>query len=130
MVSVDAVANYVRHNYSAYGAEVGAVGQRSITVSLPQDMPVTRLVAELWNTYGATVEIKHAHCATGASLVIWLDSEDHTKGTDPDTLSNVSWWQSILLVAVSAAVTSAVSASGVYSNVTFPLNVSQWIVAQ
>lgn len=71
-MSIDAIATYIRKHYSAFGVEVGAIGQRSITVSLPEEMPITAFVADLWNNFQATVEIKHVRDGSGSSLVVWL----------------------------------------------------------
>ena len=70
---VDTIAAHVRAEYSHVGVEVGATGQRSLTLQLPQQLHVTELTSDLWNTFGATCELKQHPHGSGASLVVWLD---------------------------------------------------------
>lgn len=75
-MTIDTITSYIRKHYSAFGVEVGAIGQRSITVSLPEEMPLTAFVADLWNNFQATVEIKHVRDGSGSSLVVWLSLDN------------------------------------------------------
>jgi len=129
MVSVDAVANHVRKHYSAHGAEVGAIGQRSVTVSLPQEMPLTGLIADLWNEFEATTEIAHAHSSAGASLVVWLasDAPPHAHNdTRRMSIGPLLCAAIVVLCACTLATTEPLQA--LYNNMTWPLNISKWIV--
>lgn len=130
MTTVEVVANHIRQHYSAHGAEVGAVGQRSVTVSLPQEMPITQLVADMWNTFGATTDIKHAHHASGASLVVWLSTTElqHVDDYSYKTSSSISWLSAVAIAASGAVAAYCTRTMPLTNHVVLPLNISDWII--
>ena len=71
--AVQAVANHIRAEYSHCGVEVGATGERSLTLLVPATLQVTELSADLWNLFNATCELKQEQ--HGSSVVVWLSAE-------------------------------------------------------
>tara|TARA_B100000795_G_scaffold249120_1_gene216427 strand:+ start:1841 stop:2239 length:399 start_codon:yes stop_codon:yes gene_type:complete len=69
---IKVIAEFIRDDYSHYGVEVGAIGKRSLTLKLPEDLPLTELVGDVWNKFGATAELRYSHSESGASMVIVL----------------------------------------------------------
>ena len=63
---LDDIADFIRETYSMHGVEIGAQGARSITVRLPEDLPLTALCADLWNNFEAPVDLK-----PGPVLTVW-----------------------------------------------------------
>lgn len=55
---LDNISDFIRDAYSVHGVEVGAQGARSVSVRLPEDLPLTALCADLWNTFEAPVDLK------------------------------------------------------------------------
>lgn len=68
---LDDIADFIRENYSVHGVEIGAQGARSITVRLPEDLPLTALCADLWNNFEAPVDLK-----PGPVLTVWASERN------------------------------------------------------
>lgn len=80
-MSVEDIAEWCRSEYSPVGVEVGSLGKRSLTVSVPADLALTELCAELWNRFGATCELRQGVSAGGgASIVVWLPKNNADDG--------------------------------------------------
>jgi hypothetical protein len=80
---VRTIANHVRAEYSHCGVEVGATGERSLTLLLPASLQVSELCSDLWNLFNATCELKQDQHSTGSALVVWVDTA--SQHNDPTT---------------------------------------------
>ena len=76
---LDNIADFVRDEYSMHGVEISAQGAKSITVRLPEDLPLTALCADLWNTFEAPVELK-----PGPLLTIYAYDSSSKKASKQD----------------------------------------------
>lgn len=80
-VDVDTIVKWFQEECSPEGVEVGSVGKRSLTVSVPADLALTELCAEVWNRFGATCELRQGVSASGgASIVVWLPKNNADDG--------------------------------------------------
>jgi hypothetical protein len=87
------IAAYVRDEYSQHGVEVGSRGEKSLTLKLPPELPcLTNLVAELWNTFGATVALKHSNAPNGASLTVFWNPAHHRPPTPENVRVGPGMW--------------------------------------
>lgn len=100
--AVQAVASHIRAEYSHCGVEVGATGERSLTLLVPATLQVTELSADLWNLFNATCELKQEQ--HGSSVVVWLSTNSALADTPHATAHKPasSSWRGLfpILVAV------------------------------
>ena len=106
---LDSIADFIRDAYSVHGVEVGAQGARSVSVRLPEDLPLTELCADLWNTFEAPVDLK-----PGPILTVYAsespdanktyeklknqDDDEDNDTVDACTVSSTLWWLFIKIV--------------------------------
>lgn len=119
---LDNIADFIRDAYSVHGVEVGAQGARSVSVRLPEDLPLTALCADLWNTFEAPVDLK-----PGPTLTVYAsdlsdsgkayekpvytrnDSTDEADGPDDSgSVANTVWW---IFIKLSVWIVSFLAAS-------------------
>ena len=105
------IADFIRESYSMHGVEIGAQGARSITVRLPEDLPLTALCADLWNNFEAPVDLK-----PGPVLTVWGSGQNKigTKAASNATARDEAgsgrfvWVCSILVLWICSAVASTI----------------------
>lgn len=71
MSHISEIAQWCRDNYSPDGLEVASQGVRSLTLKVPADLPLTEICAELWNRFGATLELRQSATSGSATIVVW-----------------------------------------------------------
>ena len=76
MTQVADIADWCRSNYSPDGIEVASLGSRSLTLKVPADLPLTEICAELWNRFGATLELRQSSNANSATIIVWQSQAD------------------------------------------------------
>ncbi len=101
MTNVAEIADWCRENYCIDGIEVASQGPRSLTLKIPADLPLTEICAELWNKFGATLELRQAAGSNTVTIIVWQGNEEPVR-TDQqyDSLARRgNNWQSAIIGA-------------------------------
>tara|TARA_B100001093_G_scaffold189698_1_gene182265 strand:- start:41 stop:460 length:420 start_codon:yes stop_codon:yes gene_type:complete len=116
MSTISEIADWCRENYSPDGVEVGSLGTRSLTLKIPADLPLTELCAELWNKFGATLELRQAAGSNTVTIIVWQgNSETCTREQhhDDSFAHRGNSWQSAVFGALLTTMAGCIVQYGV-----------------
>lgn len=116
MATISHIGDWCREQYSPDGVEVASQGTRSLTLKVPANLPLTEICAELWNTFGATLELQQTAGSNTVTIIVWQGTEDaalHTNENRANKSQGSSNWTSVVFGAMITLMSGCIVEYGV-----------------